>query len=132
MNKVKKASITDRLRNAWAALRGKPCKAITFGLEVVRCEACDYYRAAHLPAETAENTENTEKAPTWTDGPLPYFHEITYMDDLVLVVLYEATEDGPKELARSHGHIIHEGVEGIAQAASYAMRGVWCKVQGAK
>lgn len=126
MNVMRKTSITDRLRNAWAALRGKPCKSITFGVEVVRCEACDYYRAAHLPAETAENTE---KAPTWTDGPLPYFHEITYMDDLVLVVLYEATEDGPKELARSHGHIIHEGVEGIAQAVSYATKGIWYKIR---
>lgn len=129
MNKVKKTSVTDRLRNAWAALRGKPCKSIDLGVEVHRCEACDYYRAAHMPAETAEDTK---KAPAWTDGPLPYFHEITYLDDLVLVVLYEATEDGPKELARSHGHIIHEGVEGIAQAASYAMKGVWYKVQGTK
>lgn len=124
---MKKTTIIDRIRNAWTALRGKPCKAITFGLEVVRCEECDYYKRAHEPAETAEDTK---KAPTWTDGPLPYYHEITYMDDLVLVVLYEATEDGPKELARSHGHIIHEGVEGIAQAASYAMRLIWFKIHG--
>lgn len=120
MNKMKKTKITDRLRNAWAALRAKPCKSITFGVEVVRCEACDYYRAAHLPAEI------TQEEP---EPPNRYYHEITYLDDLVLVVLYEATEDGPEELARSHGHIIHEGVEGIAQAASYAMKGVWYKVR---
>lgn len=121
MNKMKKTNFTDRIRNAWRALVGKPTQTLTLGVEVVRCEACDYYKKTHEPAETAE------AAP-----PNRYYHEITYMDDLVLVVLYEATEDGPKELARSHGHIIHEGVEGIAQAASYAMKGVWYKVQGTK
>lgn len=129
MNKVKKIKITDRLCNAWRVLRGESRRAMTVEIGMQRCDACDYYKRAHEPAETAEDTK---KAPAWTDGPLPYFHEITYLDDLVLVVLYEATEDGPKELARSHGHIIHEGVEGIAQAASYAMKGVWYKVQGTK
>lgn len=121
--------ITDRLRNAWRVLRGKSRCAMTVEIGMQRCDECDYYKRAHEPASTAKDTE---KAPTWTDGPLPYFHEITYLDDLVLVVLYEATEDGPKELARSHGHIIHEGVEGIAQAASYAMKGVWYKVHSTK
>lgn len=121
MNEMKKTTIIDRIRNAWAALRAKPAKSIALGVEVFRCEACDYYRAAHLPAETPE------AAP-----PNRYWHEITYLDGLVLVVLYEATEDDPKELARAHGHIIHEGAEGIAQATSYAMKGIWYKVQGTK
>lgn len=126
---MKKTIIIERLRGAWAALRAKPYNMATVKIGMQRCDECDYYKRAQEPAETAEDTK---KALAWTDGPLPYFHEITYMDGLVLVVLYEATEDGQKELARSHGHIIHEGVEGIAQAASYAMRGVWYKVQGTK
>ena len=116
---MKKTNIIDRICNAWAALAGKPAKTLALGVEVFRCEACDYYRAAHLPAET------TEAAP-----PNRYWHEITYLDNAVLVVLYEATEDGPKELARAHGHIIHEGADGIAQAASYAMRLIWFKIHG--
>jgi hypothetical protein len=130
---MKKTNIIDRIRNAWAALRAKPAKSIALGVEVFRCEACDYYRAAQLPAETAEAAEtasDTKKAPTWTDGPLPYYHEITYLENVVLVVLYEATEAGPVELARAHGHIIHEGADGIAQAASYAMRLIWFKIHG--
>lgn len=119
-------TITERIRRAWRALLGKTDSGSALSVGMKLCSECVYYKVTHEPAETAEDTK---KAPTWTDGPLPYYHEITYMDDLVLVVLYEATEDGPKELARSHGHIIHEGVEGIAQAASYAMKGVWYKVR---
>lgn len=116
---MKKTKIIDRIGNAWRALTGKPAKSIALGVEVFRCEACDYYRAAQLPAETAE------AAP-----PNRYWHEITYLENVVLVVLYEATEAGPVELARAHGHIIHEGADGIAQAASYAMRLIWFKIHG--
>lgn len=116
---MKKTTIIDRIRNAWAALRAKPAKSIALGVNVIRCDECDYYKAAHEPAETAE------AAP-----PNRYYHEIQYLDNVVLVILYEATEDGPKELARAHGHIIHEGADGIAQAASYAMRLIWFKIHG--
>lgn len=118
MNKVKKTKITDRLRNAWAALRDKPAKTLTVGMEIRRCHECEYYKAAHEPAEI-----------TQAEPPAKYYHEITYLDNLVLVVLYEATEAGPVEIARSHGRIIHEGAAGIAQATSYAMKGVWYKIQ---
>lgn len=43
-------------------------------------------------------------------------------NNVVIVIMYEDNEDGSsKEIARSHGHIIHEGALGIAQATSYAM-----------
>lgn len=43
-------------------------------------------------------------------------------DNVVIVIMYEDSEDGSsKEIARGHGHIIHEGALGIAQATSYAM-----------
>lgn len=114
---MKKSNITDRVRNAWEALLGRPAKTITLGVDMVRCSECDYYKKAHEPAET---TETAKTAP-----PNRYYHEITYMDDIVLVVLYEATEGGAVELARRYGQILHEGAKGIAQATSYAMRGVW-------
>jgi hypothetical protein len=118
MNDMKKSNITRRIRNAWQALRDKPYKTLTVGVDVIRCSECGYYKAAHEPAEI------TLAAP-----PAKYYHEIEYLENVVLVILYEATETGPVEIARSHGHIIHEGVAGIAQAASYAMKGVWYKIQ---
>jgi hypothetical protein len=42
-------------------------------------------------------------------------------DNVVIVIMYEDNEDSSKEIARGHGHIIHEGALGIAQATSYAM-----------
>ena len=43
-------------------------------------------------------------------------------DNVVIVIMYEDHEDGSsKEIGRGHGHIIHEGALGIAQATSYAM-----------
>lgn len=55
--------------------------------------------------------------------PREYVHEITYLDDVVVAVFYEVDEHGIKtEIARGHGHIIHEGAFGIAQAASYALK----------
>jgi hypothetical protein len=116
---MKKTKITDRIRNAWRVLLGESRCAMTVEIGMQRCDECDYYKKAHEPAET------TEAAP-----PNRYWHEITYLESVVLVVLYEATEAGPVELARAHGHIIHEGADGIAQAASYAMRLIWFKIHG--
>lgn len=117
MNKVKKTSITDRLCNAWRALTNKPAKALTVEIGMQRCDKCEYYKAAHEPASIAQRA----------DGP-KYYHEITYLDDLVLVVLYEATDTGPREIARGHGHIIHEGARGITQAAGYALKKIWYRM----
>lgn len=114
---MKKTTIAHRIRNAWRALRGKTAEALTVGIGMQRCDECDYYKATHKPAETAQ------EAP-----PNRYYHEVTYLDHVVLVVLYEATEAGPVELARAHGHIVHEGAAGIAQATSYAMKRVWFKL----
>jgi hypothetical protein len=81
-------------------------------MELKRCSECDYQYTAK------------EKAP-----PAEYFHEIKYLDNLVLVVFYKAAGGGKEEIARAHGHIIHPGVEGIAQATSYAMRGIWEQIR---
>jgi hypothetical protein len=117
MNDMKKSNITHRIRNAWQALRDKPYKTLTVGMEIRRCHECDYYKAAHEP------TEITLAAP-----PAKYYHEIEYLENVVLVILYEATEDGPVEIARGHGHIIHEGAKGITQATSYALKKIWYKM----
>jgi hypothetical protein len=51
-----------------------------------------------------------------------YHFETDFADDnVVIVIMYEDNEESSKEIARGHGHIIHEGALGIAQATSYAM-----------
>ena len=55
-----------------------------------------------------------------------YRHEIEYLEDVVVARLFEVDIDGNKtEIAKGHGHIIHDGAAGIAQAASYALKRIW-------
>jgi hypothetical protein len=51
-----------------------------------------------------------------------YCYEFDYLSNVVLVKFYEIGADSKTEIARGHGHIIHEGAIGIAQAASYALK----------
>ena len=51
-----------------------------------------------------------------------YTYDFEFLDNLVIARLYEVVEDKKWEIARGHGHIIHEGLVGIAQASSYALK----------
>jgi hypothetical protein len=53
-----------------------------------------------------------------------YAYEFDYLDKVVVARLYEVGEDYKTEIAKAHGHIIHEGVVGISQAASYALKNI--------
>lgn len=64
------------------------------------------------------------------DEPAEYLHEIEYLDNLVLVRFYEVKDGKQTEIARGHGHIIHTGAAGIAQATSYAMKRIWGQLGG--
>lgn len=57
-----------------------------------------------------------------------YDYEFDYCDNVVIAILYEYREDSKTEIARGHGHIIHEGALGIAQAASYALKRIYYKM----
>ena len=63
------------------------------------------------------------EAPTYT-------YEFEYLENLVVARLYEVTEDSKTEIAKGHGHIFHDGVLGIAQAASYALKKIYYKLDG--
>lgn len=57
-----------------------------------------------------------------------YTYEFDYLDNVVVARFYEVGEDYKTEIARGHGHIIHEGEIGIAQAASYALKKIYQKI----
>lgn len=63
------------------------------------------------------------EAPTYT-------YEFEFLENLVVARLYEVTEDSKTEIAKGHGHIFHDGVIGIAQAASYALKKIYLKLEG--
>ena len=64
------------------------------------------------------------------DIPITYEYEFDYLEDVVVAKLYEVKGETKTEIERGHGHIIHEGVLGIAQAASYALKKIFEKMSG--
>lgn len=59
-----------------------------------------------------------------------YVYEFDYLENVVVARFYEVGEDHKTEIARGHGHIIHEGVLGIAQASAYALKRIMYKIEG--
>lgn len=51
-----------------------------------------------------------------------YAYEFDYLDNVVVARLYQIDGDKKTEIGRGHGHIIHGGAFGVAQAASYALK----------
>lgn len=58
-----------------------------------------------------------------------YTYEFEYLENLVVARLYEVTDTSKTEIAKGHGHIFHDGVYGIAQAASYALKKIYQKLE---
>lgn len=60
-----------------------------------------------------------------------YRYDIIKADtNVVVAVLYEIVNGNEVEVARGHGHIMHSGVVGYAQAASYALKKLLCNING--
>lgn len=56
--------------------------------------------------------------------------KIDITQNIVIATLYEEYDAIKKPLRRGHGHIIHDGELGIAQAASYACRRLYESLGG--
>jgi uncharacterized protein YodC (DUF2158 family) len=59
-----------------------------------------------------------------------YDFEIQQLDSLVVAVMYKVCGNDREEIARGHGHIIHDAEKGIAQATSYALKKIYEKING--
>lgn len=56
--------------------------------------------------------------------------KIDIAQNVVIASLYEHEGDTTRPLAKGHGHLIHEGANGIAQAASYACKKLYENLGG--
>lgn len=66
----------------------------------------------------------------YAQEPVTYCYEFDYLDNVVVARMYEVKGDIKKEIGRGHGHIIHEGALGVAQAASYALKRIYIQLGG--
>ena len=64
------------------------------------------------------------------DEESEYTYEFEYLENLVVARLYEITDGKKVEIAKGHGHIFHDGVYGIAQASSYALKRICDDLNG--
>ena len=61
-----------------------------------------------------------------------YRYEVFQADNVMVAVMYEIDGDTKREIHRCHGHIMHDGLIGIAQAASYSMKKIYIGMNGGK
>lgn len=62
-----------------------------------------------------------------------YTYEFEFLENVTVARLYEIDGDGNKtEIAKGHGHLIHDGATGIAQSASYALKRIYQDLNGGK
>lgn len=54
-----------------------------------------------------------------------YHYEFDYLDNVVVARFYEVRGEVKTEIGRGHGHIIHAGAIGVAQASSYALKKIF-------
>lgn len=60
--------------------------------------------------------------------PAEYNIKTDIADNVVVVIISEVRAGNEVEVCRGHGHIIHGGAEGIAQALAYASKGALAKI----
>jgi hypothetical protein len=65
-----------------------------------------------------------------TEPTTTYHYEFEYLENVVVAKFYEVKGETKTEIERGHGHIIHEGAKGIAQASAYALKKIFEKMNG--
>lgn len=88
----------------------------------IQFDGCDMPSRTDFIEGTFDLISELEKA--------EYTYEFEYAENLVIARLYEIKGDAKKLIARGHGHIFHDGVLGIAQAASYALKRIYKDLEG--
>lgn len=106
----KDGEIVDKL---WSGAKG--CN-----IYKIHLDGYDKPSSIDFPANAIDLVSELEKK--------SYDYEFEYLSNVVVARLYEITETSKTEIARGHGHIIHEGAAGIAQAASYALKKIYLKI----
>lgn len=92
-------------------------------------------RDAYTYVLTVDGYDRTSSVPFPEEAldpiePVSYFHEIEYLDNIVIAHFYEVRDGVKTELARGHGHIIHDDAYGVAQAAAYALTRIAKELNG--
>ena len=132
----KKAKRTDSNPHYWSTGKAKNCGLIGRIVDTLYSEAFDcYVYTVHFdgqssPSRSKFDCDSFEAVPEAPEAK--YHYDIQKTDGRVIAILYETVGDEEKEVARGYGHIIHDGVNGFAQASSYALKKLYESLNGGK
>lgn len=95
----------------------------------VRYKVC-FDRSDYIPSQLFEEAdlEPVEEKPE-------YSFTFDIADDernIVIAIIRKTVGDVTTEIGRGHGHIIHDGDDGIVQAASWALKKIWQDMNGGR
>ena len=76
----------------------------------------------HLDGYAAESKKLWSCDSLINEVPAQYSWTFEVLDNVVVGVMFETVGNRKTEITRGHGHLIHEGSVGVAQAASYALK----------
>lgn len=88
------------------------------------------YRVKEKDADRPSRSEFTEDFLEPIDTTAAYTCEVVDGGNVIIVYIYEERNGERKQIAKGHGHVIHEGALGFAQALSYAMKRAYKRLQG--
>ena len=129
-----KTKRTDANPHYWSTGKARNCGLIGRIVDRLYSEAFDCYvytvqfDGQDIPSRSKFDCDAFESVPDVPEAK--YHYNIQETDGLVVAILYETVGDEEKEVARGHGHIIHDGVNGFAQASSYALKKLYEKING--
>lgn len=125
-----KCKTTDGSPHLWNSGKAKVCGLAGTVTDKMYSAAyeCDIYRITfegqRYPSRSLFDAESL--MPIVEELPPEYRFEIEQAGTVVVVRML----CGDEEIVRGHGHIIHEGILGIAQATSYALKKFYEKLGG--
>lgn len=109
---------------------GKVCGKSGEIVDVLTATSGEKLYIIHLDGYAMESKKLWSGECLISENATQYTWEFEVLENLVVGTMYEVNGEVKTEITRGHGHIIHEGCIGIAQAASYALKKAYEKLGG--
>lgn len=90
---------------------------------------CFIYRVKEPDAAKPSTSEFTEDLLEPVDMSVQYSCEVDDGGNVIIATIYEERNGERKQIAKGHGHVIHEGALGFTQALSYALKRAYQRLQ---
>lgn len=87
------------------------------------------YRVKEQDADRPSRSEFTEDLLEPIDMSVKYVCEVDDGGNVIIATVYEEQNGERRQVAKGHGHMIHEGALGFTQALSYALKRAYQRLQ---